>query len=132
MYRSIVGLICAATLLLKIVVPAGYMIDAGHGRIAITICAGTMPAPAMAVMTTTMPGMHGAMPDHGKSRDHGKPELPCAFAGLSAAALGAIDPVLLAVLIAFVMAIGTGAIVPPVPAAPAHLRPPSHAPPARS
>ena len=87
--RHLAVLICAATLLLKLLVPTGYMIDSDHGRIAITICSGTGPA----TMAMEMPGMHGDMPDHGKSKDHGKAEMPCAFSGLSAAMTGAIDPI---------------------------------------
>ena len=124
--RHLAVLICAATLLLKLLVPAGYMIDSGHGRLAIVICSGTAPAP----MTMEMPGMHGNVPDHGKSKDHGKAELPCAFSGLSAATLGAIDPVQLAALIAFVLALGLAATILPAPSRPAHLRPPLRGPPA--
>ena len=119
-------LICAATLLLKLLVPTGYMIDSDHGRIAITICSGVAPA----TMTMDMPGMHGDMPDHGKSKDHGKAEMPCAFSGLSAALTGAIDPIQLAALIAFVMAIGLSPVVLPAPSRRIYLRPPLRGPPA--
>ena len=119
-------LICAATLLLKLLVPTGYMIDSDHGRFAITICSGVVPAR----MTTDMPGMHGDMPDHGKSKDHGNAEMPCAFAGLSAAVLSPVDPIQLVALIAFVLAIGLTETVPPVPSRPAFLRPPLRGPPA--
>ncbi|MBC3940098.1 DUF2946 family protein [Sphingomonas albertensis] len=124
--RHLTVLICAATLLLKLLVPTGYMIDADHGRFAITICAGTAPAAA----AMDMPGMHGDMPDHGKSKDHGKAEMPCAFSGLSAAVLSPVDPIQLAALIAFVLAIGLTATVPPAPSRPAFLRPPLRGPPA--
>jgi len=123
--RHLAVLICAATLLLKLLVPTGYMIDSDHGRFAITICSGVVPA----TMTTDMPGMHGDMPDHGKSKDHGKAEMPCAFAGLSAAVLSPVDPIQLVALIAFVLAIGLTATVPPAPSRPAFLRPPLRGPP---
>lgn len=124
--RHLAVLICAATLLLKLLVPTGYMIDSDHGRLAITICSGVAPA----TTTMDMPGMHGDMPDHGKSKDHGKAEMPCAFSGLSAAVLGPIDPIQLAALIAFVLAVGLTASVPPAPSQPAFLRPPLRGPPA--
>jgi hypothetical protein len=124
--RHLAVLICAASLLLKLIVPAGFMIDSSHGRITVTICSGTAPR----TMTMKMPGMHGDMPDHGKSQDHGKAEMPCAFAGLSAAALGSIDPIQLAALIAFVMAIGLAGIMLPAPSQSARLRPPLRGPPA--
>jgi len=124
--RHLAGLICAATLLLKLLVPTGYMINADHGRFAITICSGVAPA----TMTMDMPGMHSGTADQRKSKDHGKAEMPCAFSGLSAAVLDPIDPIQLAALIAFVLAIGLTAIVPPAPSQPAFLRPPLRGPPA--
>lgn len=123
--RHLAALLCAATLLLKLLVPTGYMIDNDHGRIAITICSGTTAR----TMTTDMPGMHGDMADHGKSKDHGKAEMPCAFSGLSAATLGAIDPIQLTALIAFVLTLGLVATILPVLSRPAFLRPPLRGPP---
>jgi hypothetical protein len=124
--RHFAVLLCATTLLLKLLVPTGYMIDNDHGRMTVTICSGLGPA----TMKMDMPEMHGDMPDHGKSKDHGKAEMPCAFSGLTAAMLGSIDPVQLAALIAFVMATGLAVVVLPAPSCPAHLRPPLRGPPA--
>ncbi|KQU61611.1 hypothetical protein ASG67_16590 [Sphingomonas sp. Leaf339] len=124
--RYLAVLICAATLLLKLLVPTGYMIDSDHGRLAITICSGTAPSAMPMDMTAT----HGDMADHGKPKDHGKAEMPCAFSGLSAAVLGPIDPLQLAALIAFVLTVGLAAAVLPAPSRPAHLRPPLRGPPA--
>lgn len=118
-------LLCVAALLLKLMVPTGYMIGSDHGRLAITVCSGTTPG----TMTMAMPGMRGGSGGHGTSKEHGKTEMPCAFAGLSAAMLAAVDPVLLAGLIAFVMAIGLVGTVLPTPSAAAHLRPPLRGPP---
>ncbi|WP_394652671.1 DUF2946 family protein [uncultured Sphingomonas sp.] len=123
--RHFAVLLCAATLLLKLLVPTGYMIDNGSGRMTVTICSGYGPA----TMTMDMPGMHGDMPDDGKSKDHGKAEMPCAFSGLSAAMLGSIDPVQLAALIVFILALGLMAIIPPAPLRPVYLRPPLRGPP---
>ncbi len=123
--RHLAVLICVAALILKLVVPVGYMIGSDHGRIAITLCPGMGSAP----MTMAMPGVHGGMADHGKSQDHGKAEMPCAFAGLSAAMLASVDPILLASLIAFVMAMGTIGVSRPELAAPGFLWPPLRGPP---
>ena len=124
--RYLAALICAAALLLKLLVPTGYMIGDDHGRFAITICTGMVPATVM----MDMPGMHGDAANHGNSKDHGKAEQPCAFAGLSAAMTGAIDPIQLADLIAFIMAIGMVGVLLSTPAGPAFLRPPLRGPPA--
>jgi len=123
--RHLAVLLCVATLLLKVLIPTGYMVASDHGRIAITLCPGAGP-----VTMSDMPGMHGDMPDHGKSGDHGKAEMPCAFSSLSAAVTDAIDPVQLASLIAFILAVGVVATRMPAPARPAFLRPPLRAPPA--
>jgi len=123
--RYLAGLICAATLLVKLLVPSGYMIASDQGRITITICSGV----ASQTMTMAMPGMHGEMPGSGKP-DHGKAEMPCAFSGLSAHALCAVDPILLVALIAFVMAAGLAPSILPALATRAYLRPPLRGPPA--
>ena len=138
--RHIAVAICVAALLLKLLVPTGYMIDVTQGRLSIIACPGMAPAPVVA----DMPGMSGghhassghAMPDHGRSGnhdpsgDHGKPELPCAFAGLSAATLGAVDPILLAAFIAFVMLLGHRPLPGARPVRRSYLRPPLRGPPA--
>lgn len=124
--RQLAILICAATLLLKLLVPSGYMIDRVSGHFTITICSG-IAAPAA---KTGMPGMHRDMPDHGKPGDRGKAEMPCAFSGLSAAALSATDPLQLAALIVFIIGAGVARRVLPPGAAWAHLRPPLRGPPA--
>ncbi|WP_394662800.1 DUF2946 family protein [uncultured Sphingomonas sp.] len=124
--RHFAVLLCAATLLLKLLVPTGYMIDNASGRMTVTICSGFGPA----TMTMDMPEMQGDMPDQGNSKDHGKAEMPCAFSGVSAAMLGPIDPVQLAALIVFILALGLIATIPPTPSRPAYLRPPLRGPPA--
>ena len=118
-------LLCAATLLLKLLVPTGYMIGNEHGRMTIEVCSGVASQP----MAVEMLGVHGDMPDHGKSKDHGKAEMPCAFSGLSAASLAAVDPIQLAAVIAFVMSAGLASLALPPPSRRAHLRPPLRGPP---
>jgi hypothetical protein len=124
--RRLAMLLCVATLLLKLLLPAGYMVDNDHGRLTVSLCSGVAPNAVM----TAMVGMHGDTHNPGKSKDHGKAEIPCAFSGLSAASLGAISPIQLAALIAFVMAVGLAVALLPTPAEPARLRPPLRGPPA--
>lgn len=129
--RRFAALLCAATLLLKLLVPAGMMLATDHGRIALTICSGVAPvstAMAMHGMGARM-GDHGKAGDHGKSGEHGKMELPCAFAGLSAAMTGAVDPIQLAALIVFILAVGLAGVLVPAPFSATHLRPPLRGPP---
>ena len=130
--RHLAVLLCAATLLLKLLVPTGYMIDASRGQFAIIACPGTVSAP----VAKDNPGMHAAMPVHGMAADHDAPgghakvELPCAFAGLSAAALGAVDPVLLAAFVAFLLLLGYQPRSFPPVVQRSFLRPPLRGPPA--
>ena len=124
--RHLAALIWVAALALRLVVPSGYMMSSEHGRIAMTICSGVASQPA----SMDMPGMQGDGTGHGTSKHHDKAEMPCAFASLSAQALGAVDPVLLVAAIAFV----TRVEPPPArssarPITP-YLRPPSRGPPA--
>ena len=138
--RHFAVLLCAAALLLKLVVPTGYMIGAVEGHTAIILCPGGGPMPQVAAAPH-----HGmAMADHGTMRQtsadhpaghsdgsHGR-DMPCAFAGLAAAALTTVDPVHLALLIAFVMAIALVPLALPRPHPAPHLRPPLRGPPALS
>lgn len=124
--RYFAALLCAATLLLRLVVPTGYMIGSEHGRVSIELCSGVAAQP----MAMDMAGMHGGMPDHGKSKDHGKAEIPCAFSGLSVASLGAVDSIQLVALIAFIIGVGLCPAVLPASSRRTYLRPPLRAPPA--
>lgn len=55
--------------------------------------------------------------------------MPCAFSGLSAASLGAVDPIQLAALIAFVLGVGLLPDVLPAIVRRGYLRPPLRGPP---
>ncbi len=122
-------LLCAAALLMKLLVPAGYMIGGDQHRLAIILCSGV----ASEAKPVQMAGMHGdmpgGMPDHGNPKDHGKAEMPCAFSGLSAAVLGVIDPILLAALVAFIIVLGLRPALLPAIARQPFLRPPLRGPP---
>ncbi|MEG3175148.1 DUF2946 family protein [Sphingomonas sp. RB3P16] len=119
-HRLLAAGILALALMLKMLVPAGFMVGSDHGVVTIEICSGFGPMKTMA-----MPGM----PHHpDKTEQQGK-EMPCAFSGLAAAALAAIDPLLLAVAIAFIIAtVFRVTISRPAPARP-YLRPPLRGPP---
>ncbi|GGB25401.1 hypothetical protein GCM10011380_13740 [Sphingomonas metalli] len=124
------ALLCALTLFVRLLVPNGYMVGQDHGRVTIQICSGTQPRS----IAMALPGMsamhHGGQEDRGGEHD-GRPDMPCAFAGLGVATLGAAGPVLLAAQIAHVMAAGLGPDAPFSPVARLWLRPPLRGPPAR-
>lgn len=138
--RHLAVLLCAAALLLKLLIPAGYMIGQVDGQAAIILCPGSAPVPDTAPMAHggAMAMDHGSMvhdrSGHGaghSDKDHGR-DMPCAFAGLTAPGLAATDPIQLALLIAFVMAVGLAMPVLPRPVAAPYLRPPLRGPPALS
>ena len=124
--RCFAALLCAATLLLKLLVPTGYMVGTDRGRVTIELCSGVDSPP----MQMAMPGMDGGAHGHDKSPEHGKAEMPCAFSGLSAASLGAVDPIQLVASIAFVLAAGLSPTMLPAIARRGYLRPPLRGPPA--
>lgn len=120
-HRALAAWLVAFALLLKVVVPTGYMLDTSGGAITITMCSGTGP---MKTMTMAMPGV-----DHKGRKDGQKAEQPCAFSGLDASALAAVDPILLAIALAFLIAAACWCGRPPLFGAPVYLRPPLRGPP---
>lgn len=118
--RALGGLVVALALTLKLLVPAGFMPGVADGRIVIELCTGSGPV-AMAI-----PIRNDAPGETGK---HHKPEAPCAFSALSTPHLAAADPLVLAALLLFIMALGTRAHAPPPACASPRLRPPLRGPP---
>ena len=147
-HRLCAAWVIGATLLMKLLVPAGFMPVVANGTIGMVFCGGVASAPkavtmgvaAGVTMTAAMPGMthdqdsvgasHGS--GHQEGSEHQGKEMPCAFAGLSAPSLAAADPLLLALAIAFIIAVvfrrGTASIIRPR----AFLRPPLRGPPLRT
>ncbi|NJC33834.1 hypothetical protein GGR88_001308 [Sphingomonas jejuensis] len=117
-------------------IPAGFMLSDEGGRIMIVICPGvqpTAPAPEGMDMHGGMAAHHAASPGaahHAPGKDGEKAGAPCLFSSLSAASLAAVDSLLLATLIAFVLALGWWVVLPPAPPARPYLRPPLRGPPA--
>lgn len=124
--RGLVWLVVALALVMKVLVPAGFMPVFGTHGVQIVICSGNGPM----TMEMAMPGQGG-----GHDGDHGAParhDAPCAFAGLAAPSLGGADIIQLAIALAAIVALGL-AFTPPAPhAPPAFLRPPLRGPPARA
>ncbi|WP_257575623.1 hypothetical protein [Sphingomonas sanguinis] len=138
--RHLAVLLCAAALLLKLLIPAGYMIGQVEGQAAIILCPGSAPVPdtapmahggAMAMGHATMAHDRGGHGQGHSDKDHGR-DMPCAFAGLTAPGLAATDPIQLVLLVIFVMSVGRAMPVLPRPAAALYLRPPLRGPPALS
>lgn len=130
-YPAVTGWLIAAALLLRLVMPGGWMLAADHGRWSIVPCAGIMPvAPDPA-----MPSMHAMSSGHDRGQRHdggghgSRAEQPCAFAGLSLPGLATADPVLLAGLIVFVLLTAFRRRTKPTARRISRIRPPLRAPP---
>lgn len=113
-------------LALRLLVPGGYMLSAGADGIAVALCPGTTAMPENARPIHAMAGMKHP---GGGSTEHGRPEMPCAFAGLAAPALGGADPVLLVVALAFVALLLLISASPGAVRTAPRLRPPLRGPP---
>lgn len=139
-HRALAAALFALALLVKLLVPAGYMPSASGG-IALQLCGGIVPAPAVkpAQPAMHMPGMahHAAVEPqdqhdgHDGSPEHPGADMPCAFAGLALPSLAAVDPLLLAIALAFVVAAIFRATTTRAVRRSPHLRPYLRGPPVR-
>jgi hypothetical protein len=122
-HPALAAALLALALAMKLLVPAGFMLDASGGTIRLELCSGTGPMSAM----VAMPGMaHHSGHDDGQ---HHKADAPCPYASLTAPGLAGADPLLLALAIGFIVALGVWRSAPtPLPVAP-RLRPPLRGPP---
>ena len=123
--RYLVTLLCCAVLALKVVVPAGFMVSADDGRITVKLCSGTVGAPAELLIPVKR---DSGMPDTQHREQHA---VPCPYASLAFSALNAVDPIQLARLVAFILAVGLVGMALPSREQPVYLRPPLRGPPAR-
>ena len=111
----------ALAMVIKALVPAGYMLSDKAHVLTIAIC-----ADASGGQTTKQI----VVPFDGKSAEHAKAEGTCAWGTLVMAALGAADVLLLALALAFILALGLAPSRPAPPARAGYLRPPLRGPPA--
>ena len=134
--RSAAWLIVAA-LLMRMLIPTGYMLVASPAGIpTFAMCSGYGPLlPAAATDAASHDShdghaMTGAGKHHGQQHESAKEQPPCAFAGVTTAALVATDPLLLAIALFFILAAGFRLPVRAPVATSPFLRPPLRGPPA--
>jgi hypothetical protein len=125
-HRWLAAAILFAALALRLLVPAGYMPVLDAGRATLAICSGQGP---VTVPTPAHHAMAGMAHHGGVGHDEAVVPKGCAFADLSLQVLGGADPVLLAVALAFILAIAIQIRTPAPPRAAPHLRPPLRGPP---
>lgn len=112
----------ALTLLVKLLVPAGFMASINADGILVKLC--TESGVQTVVLTANGQIKSPDAPEAGSTAD-----APCAFAGHGAPLLSGVAPALLALAIAFIMLSGLRvAPIAPLPQ-PFYLRPPAIGPP---
>lgn len=122
--RQLALLAIALVLAMKALVPAGYMVSASSKIFTITICSESTGEKLKTQVQIPMKAGHGG--DAAAKAD----QQPCPYSSLSLAALGGADAPLLALAIAFILALGF-LPAPPLPLRQAHyLLPPLRGPPA--
>lgn len=122
--RMLAMLLILAALLIRALLPSGYMPAGGERTLSIMLCADANTA-----------SVRGAIPMEStapQEKGHTGSDHPCAFGGLAAASLGGPDLLLLAVAIRHILALGFAPIIAaPIPDF-TRLRPPLRGPPALS
>jgi hypothetical protein len=122
-HRALALLVVMAALCMKIVVPTGFMIGPNSKILTVQICDEAFGN--QAVKQIVIPMKDGGS-DSGQTQ--GKAE--CPFASLSMASMSAADPALLALALAFILALGFAPARIPLPKRVSYLRPPLRGPPA--
>lgn len=124
-HRALALVLVAATLCLKALVPTGYMIGNTAKVLTVQICGDGIGHSAARQLAIPLPGEPG---DSGAKQSKGD----CPYGALSLASLEGAGPALLALALAFILALGfapiRASLSPPI----FHLRPPLRGPPARA
>lgn len=111
----------ALALAVRLLVPAGMMPGSGDKILAVQICADASGVPQSQVIV--IPGKQA-------SHENNAAKGTCAFASMAAPVLGGAGPILLAVALAFILAIGLALAAPALPARFSRFQPPTRGPPA--
>ncbi len=121
-HRVLAALALALVLSVKLLVPAGFMLDANAKVLTVTICSGVTGDHRQTAQLV--------IPMRGKTsgQDAGKGD-PCPYSALSMASLSGADGPLLAAALAFILALGFAPAAVVVRERAPHLRPPPRGPP---
>jgi len=118
-HRRLAALLVALALVMKALVPSGYMLGGDTRVLTVQICADSLGHMVTKQITVGQ-----------KSKDGQKADAPCAFAAHGHAMMGGADPIQLALALLFVLALGFAPLVPVARRAMAYQRPPLRGPPA--
>lgn len=120
-------LLVVMALLVKALLPAGYMLAPSNKSFTVTICADG--SGEMQTRTVTVPVQNG---EHGGKVDHAQSGKGCAYSALSIASTAGADVSLLVLALAFILLVGLAPAPQLSVAIPHHLRPPLRGPPAQA
>jgi hypothetical protein len=95
-HRRLAAAVLALALVLKVLVPTGFMPGTEDGRLTVRICA--EPGSALLVSLPLKPGEH--------HNDSASADGACPYAALGHATLGGADPLVLALALAFILLLG--------------------------
>ena len=116
-------LVVMAALCMKIVVPTGFMIGQNSKVLTVQICNEAIGNHAWKQIVIPMK-------ESGGDSDHKQGKVDCPFASLSMASMTGADPALLALALAFILALGFAPARTSLPKRVSYLRPPLRGPPA--
>ncbi len=123
-HRQLAALVVALALCMKALMPAGFMPVSAPLLIAAEICADASGADT--IRHIAIPMKDG---ERGKHSDDGKAKATCAWSALAMASLAGPDPALLALALAFILAVGMLSLRSPLVRRALHIRPPLRGPP---
>ena len=123
-HRHVAALLVALALAMKALVPAGYMLAQQTTVLSVTICADGQGKRIAHEITVPKKAGHAD-----ESSDSGKGSGTCSWSSLATGALGNAAPELLALALAFILALGFLPASPPAARFLSRLRPPLRAPP---
>jgi len=118
---TLAALLLAATLLFKLLVPAGYMVSTDNMVLTVIICADSTGEQLTKQISIPMKDKAGAEHDPANSK--------CPYTALTMGLIGGADLALLASAIAFVLALGFAPLTASEGSETPRLRPPSRGPP---
>jgi hypothetical protein len=125
-HRRLAALLLALALCIRALMPAGYMLANDARTVTVQIC-----TDGISGEHTQQIVIHQQGGGQGESQDgHAKADSTCPWSGLAMASLGGADAVLLALALAFVLALGFAPVAPARTGLSAYLRPPLRGPPA--
>ena len=124
-HRTLAMLVVAVALCVKALVPQGYMVGGAQKLLSVQLC---LDGVHYKTVQIAIPAQGSSQADGQGQQD--KASEHCAFTSLGMGSLGGVDAPLLALALAFILALGFAPTHPVLRGRISHLRPPLRGPPA--